>query len=129
MNLIGTLLSIVISAALGGLVIFVVSKLNLGLSVDGFGTAFIAAIVISVIAGIVNWLLNLLGIQIGGGLLGAIIHLIVSAIVLLAAGSVLPGLKVKGFGGAILASIAIGVVWFVVALVLAALGLGVAALA
>jgi putative membrane protein len=129
MSIIGVLLAIVISAALSGLVIYIVSKLNLGLSVDGFGSAFIAAIVIAVIAGVINWVLNLLGIRIGGGILGAIIHIIVSAIVLLAAGNVLPGLKVQGFGGAIIAAIAIGVISFLIEFVLVALGLGVAAVA
>jgi putative membrane protein len=129
MSIIGVLLAIVISAALSGLVIYIVSKLNLGLSVDGFGSAFIAAIVIAVIAGVINWVLNLLGIRIGSGILGAIIHIIVSAIVLLAAGNVLPGLKVQGFGGAIIAAIAIGVISFMIEFVLVALGLGVAAVA
>ena len=116
--MLGTLLGIIIALALAGLVIWIVGRLNLGLTVDGFGTAFIAAAVIAVIAGVISWLLGLLGITLGGGFLGAIIAVLISAAVLLLAGRILPGLKVKGYTGAIIASIAIGVVtwlavWFV----------------
>ena len=44
------LITIIIAALIGGLVIWVVARLNLGLEVDGFVAAFIAAIVIAVIA-------------------------------------------------------------------------------
>jgi len=38
----------------------IVSRLGLGLKVDGFVPAFIASAVISVVAGAVTWLLNFL---------------------------------------------------------------------
>ena len=97
-----------------GLVIWIVSKLGLGLDVDGFGSAFVAAIVIAVIGAIFTWLLGLLGITIGGGLLGAIIHLIIAAIVLMVADKFLKGLKVAGFTGALIAALAIAVVTWLV---------------
>jgi putative membrane protein len=50
----------------------------------------------------------------GGGFLGAIIGLIVAAVILLISDRFVPGMKVAGFVGAIVAAIAIGVVaWFV----------------
>lgn len=121
--MISAILGIIISAALGGLVIFIVSKLNMGLSVTGFGAAFIAAIVISLVAGVIAWLLGLLGITIGGGLLGAIISIIVAAVVLMISDKFVPGMKVNGFGGAIIAAIAIGVVTWLVSLVLGLFGI------
>jgi uncharacterized membrane protein YvlD (DUF360 family) len=46
----GLLLAIIIVGVTSGFVIWIVSKLGLGLEVDGFGRAFITAIVIAVVA-------------------------------------------------------------------------------
>jgi putative membrane protein len=47
--------------------------------------------------------------------MGAIVGLVVAAVVLLLADKFIPGMQVKGFGGAIIAAIAIGVVnWLIV---------------
>ena len=67
-----------------------------------------AALVIAVVGTVVWWLLGLLGISAGGGLLGAIIYLIVAAVILMISDRFVPGMKVKGFTGAIIAAIAIG---------------------
>jgi putative membrane protein len=93
------------------LIIYVVGRLGLGLTVDSFAPAIIAALVISVIAGIVNWLLGLIGIDLTGNLsfLGSIVALVVGALVLLLSDRFVKGMKVDGFGGAIIAAIAIGV--------------------
>ena len=110
----GTILAIIIGGLISGLIIWIVGKLNLGMSVSGFVPAFIAGFVIAIVAGIVNWLLAVLGIGVGAGWLGAIVNLIIAAIVLMISGSIVPGMAVKGFTGAIVAAIAIGVVsWFV----------------
>jgi len=112
--MIGTLLGILLALVLSAVVIMIVSRLNLGLTVDGFGPAIIAAAVIAIVGGLIYWLLGVLGITIGGGWLGAIINLIIAAVVLLTAGRMLKGLKVNGFVGAIVAAIAIGVVTWVI---------------
>lgn len=108
------LLNIILVGLVGGFVIWVVSRLNLGLTVDGFGTAFIASFVIAIVGGIIYWLLGLLGITIGGGFFGAIVNLIIAAVILMVSGSFLPGMTVAGFGGAIVAAIGIGVVTWLV---------------
>ena len=112
--MLGTLLGILLALVFAAVVIVIVSKLNLGLTVDGFGPAIIAAAVIAIVGGLIYWLLGVLGITIGGGWLGAIINLLIAAVVLLTAGRMLKGLKVNGFVGAIIAAIAIGVVTWVV---------------
>ena len=110
----GTILAIIIGGLISGLIIWIVGRLNLGMSVTGFVPAFIAGFVIAIVAGIVNWLLAVLGIGVGTGWLGAIVNLIIAAIVLMISGSIVPGMAVKGFTGAIVAAIAISVVsWFV----------------
>ena len=112
--MIGTLLGILLALVAAAVVIVIVSKLNLGLTVDGFGPAIIAAAVIAIVGGLIYWLLGVLGITIGGGWLGAIINLVIAAVVLLTAGRMLKGLKVNGFVGALVAAIAIGVVTWVI---------------
>ncbi len=115
-TVVGVLIGIVIGALFGGLIIWLVAKIGLGIEVDGFGSAFIAAIVIAIIGGIINWGLGLIGITIGGGLLGAVIHLVVAAVVLMISDKFLSGLKVAGFTGALIAAAAIGVVHYLISL-------------
>ena len=105
-----TILSIAVVWLLSALVIFIVGKLNLGMSVKGFGSALIAALAIALVSGVVNWLLGILGITIGGGFLWGIVSLVVAAVVLLLADKFVSGMKVNGFVGAIVAALGIGVV-------------------
>lgn len=123
MSILGAIIGILIAAAIGGLVIWIVGKLGLGLEVDGFVPAFIAAIIIAIVAGLINWLLGALGITIGGGFLGALVHLVIAAVVLMISGNIVRGLRVKGFVGALVAAVAIGVVGWLIGLVVGALGL------
>jgi len=109
----GTIVGVVIGILLYALAIWVVSKLGLGLKVSGFGPAVIAAIVISVVSALIIWLGDALGLSFGG-FLGAIIHLIIAALVLMFAGDVIKGLKVRNFTSALIAAVAIAVVsWFI----------------
>jgi putative membrane protein len=93
------------------------------LSVANFTSALIAAVVIALVGAVVNWLLGALGINIGGGLLGTIVYLIVAAIVLMISDRFVSGMTVSGFGGAIIAAIAIAVVYWLVTWLLGLLGI------
>jgi len=115
MTIVGLIIGILIGALFTGLIIWVVGKLGLGLEVTGFGPAYIAAIVIAILNGLVAWLLGALGLTIGSGIVGAIIHLIIAAVVLMAAGNFVKGLVVKGFTGALVAAVAIAAVGWLVA--------------
>jgi putative membrane protein len=114
--LMNALLPLLIATAMIGLIsgfaIWLVGKLRLGLEVDGFGSAFLAGIIIAFFAGVITLFLGIAGFMDGGGLIGGIVHLIISAIVLMISARLLPGFKVSGFGGALLASIAIGAVYW-----------------
>jgi putative membrane protein len=123
MSIVAVIVGILIAALISGFVIWIVGKLGLGLTVSGFGAAFVAAIIIAVVSGLVTWLLGALHITIAGGFLGAIVHLVIAAIVLLISGRIVPGLQVKGFLGAMVAAIAIGVVAWLLGLLLGALGI------
>ena len=114
-TLIGTILGIALAWAFGAVVLMIVGRLGLGLSVDGFVPAFIASAVISIVAGVIVWVLGLINISVGGpGLLGAIVSLVVAAVVLLISDRFVKGMKVNGFVGALVAAIAYGVVvWLI----------------
>jgi putative membrane protein len=127
-HMLGAILTFIIALLATALVLWIVSRFNLGISVESFTSAIIAGLVIGIIAGIVSWLLGLLGISLGqGGLLSWIVSIIVAALVLMFGASFLPGLKVNGFGGAIIAAIAIGVVGWLVQWVLGLFGINVSA--
>jgi len=109
----GTIISVIVGILLYALAIWIVSKVGLGLKVSGFVPALIAAVVISVASALVLWLLGVLGLSLGG-FIGAVIHLIVAALVLMFAGNVVKGLKVKGFVPALIAAVAVGVIsWLI----------------
>ena len=112
--MLGTMLGIALAWAFGAVVLMIVGRLGMGLSVDGFGPAFIAS-VISIVAGVIVWALGLINISVGGpGLLGAIVSLVVAAVVLLISDRFVKGMKVNGFVGALIAAIAYGVVvWLI----------------
>ncbi len=114
MTIIGLIIGILIGALFTGLIIWIVGKLGLGLEVSGFGPAYIAAIVIAILNGLVAWLLGALNLTIGTGIVGAIIHLVIAAVVLMAAGNFVKGLVVKGFTGAVVAALAIAAVGWLI---------------
>ena len=110
----GWMLGILIATLVSAVVIWIVGQLNLGMSVKGFGAAFVAALVVAVISAGAQWLLWELNIFVPGGLAGTIVNVLVAAVVLLLAGNVVQGLKVRGFGGALIAAVAMAVVGYFV---------------
>ncbi len=123
--MLSTLLSIVIGLVLYALVIYIVGRLGMGLTVANFTSALIAGAVIAIVAWLVWWLLGAIGIGNGSGLIAAIVNLIVAAVILLIADRFVPGMKVNGFVGALIAAVAIAVVAWLIGLLLNALGMGV----
>ena len=115
--------SALIYLVVSAIVIFIVGKMNFGLSVAGFGSALMAAIVIALVGGLVAWLLGFLGISLAGGFWAALINLIVAAVVLMISDKFLPGMEVHGFMGAIVAAISIGVVGWLVTWALSLFGI------
>lgn len=115
MNIVSIIIGTLIGALVTGFIIWVVGKLGLGIEVDGFRPAFIAAIVIAVLNAFANWLWGVIGYTPEGGWLGAVTHLILAAGFLQAAGSWVKGLRVKGFSGALIAALAIAAVGWLIA--------------
>lgn len=107
----------------GAVIIFIVGKMNLGLRVNSFGSALMAALVIALVAGVIGWVFSFLGITLAGGWLAAIINLVVAALVLMISDKFLPGMEVHGFFGAIIAALATGVVGWLVTWALSLFGI------
>lgn len=119
----GTLMSILIYLVVSAVVIFIVGKLNLGLKVNSFGSALMAALVIAIVGGLIVWGLGFFGITLTGGFFAAIVNLIVAALVLMISDKFLSGMEVHGFMGAIIAALAIGVVGWAVTWALSLFGI------
>lgn len=120
MSIFGMIVGLLVGALFSGLIIWLVGKLNLGLEVDGFGPAYIAAIVIAAINFVITWLLNAMNLSIAGGPIGAVIHLLIAAGVLMVSSNLVSGIRTKGFVGALIAAVAIAVVGWIVGLALGA---------
>jgi putative membrane protein len=103
---------LVITAAL----LLVVAHLVPGIQVRGFGSALVAALVLGLVNGFVRPLMILLTLPLTILTFGLFL-LVVNAFMLLLVGALVPGLRVQGFGPALLGS-----------LLLTLLNLGVAAL-
>ncbi len=123
--MLSTLLSIVIGLVLYAVVIYIVSRLGMGLTVANFTSALIAGAVIAIVSWLVWWLLGAIGIGDGSGLIAAIVNLVVAAVILLIADRFVPGMKVNGFVGALIAAVAIAVVAWLIGWLLGVLGIGV----
>jgi uncharacterized membrane protein YvlD (DUF360 family) len=122
-QLINVLVGIVLGGVIGGAVILLVSKLNLGLWVQGVVAAFVAAIMIAIIGAVVDFVLTALGVPNPGGIIGLVERLIVAVVVLLLSDKLLSGLTVYGVKGAMIAAVAISVILWVSGLFLEAMGL------
>jgi putative membrane protein len=119
----GAIWSFLVWLVVSAIVIFIVGRMGMGMRVSGFGAAIISALVISVVAGVVYWLLGLFGLGAMSGWLGAIISLLIAAVILKISGSFVPGMAVEGWSGAIIAALAIGVVSWLVLWLLSLFGI------
>jgi len=121
---VSVLVGIVLAGLVSGVIIWIVGRLGLGLVVSGFMPALLAAFAIAILSGLITWLLTALGLTIDGGLVGAIIHLLIAALVLLLSSRIVPGMMVQGPVGALIAALAIGAVGWLIHTLLSLLSAG-----
>ncbi len=101
-----------VGALLNALLIWLIGKLGVGMEVDGFGPAFLTAILMAVFSVITHLIWGLLNFSPEAGWSGFVSNLVASAGSLLVAGGIVKGLRVKGFLGAVLAVLGMtGVSW------------------
>jgi putative membrane protein len=112
--IVGLVIGILIAAVVSGVIIWLVSKFNVGLSVDGFGWAMLAGLFIGALTNLLNKLVP--GMN---EIVTMVIHLVIAAGVILLAGKLFSGVKVDGFKGALIAAVLIALVAYVLAVVLA----------
>lgn len=117
-TLFGLLIAVAIVGLSSGFILWIVSKLKLGLELDGIIYAFILAIFIAVIGGVMTLVVNFWLIQDGQGLVGGIIHLLITALTLVVSGRILPGVKTSGIMGVFVAAMTIGAFYWLGGLVL-----------
>jgi len=99
--IIGLVLGIAIGAVISGAMIWLLSKLNIGLKVDNFGWAMLAGIVIGILTNLPMHFLSEFGIAVK-----AVIGFFAAAFAIYVSGQFLKGLTVQGFGGALFAAAA-----------------------
>ena len=117
----GLMISVIIVGVFSVLAIWIVSKLHLGLEIDGFGNVILTALAIAIVAGVITMFVSFAGFMDSQGLVGGIIHLLAAAIVLIIIARLLPGVRISGFVGALIASIAIGAFYWLGGLLMGAL--------
>ena len=110
--LIGAVIGILIAAVFSGVIIWLVGKLNVGLTVKNFGWAMLAGLLIGILTSIAN-----IFVKDFGGAVGFVVQLVISALVILASGKMLKGLTVDGFKGALFAAMAIAIIGFLITLI------------
>jgi putative membrane protein len=84
----------------------VISKLGLGTEVDDFGSALFGAGAIGIVNALIKPILTFFSFPFILLTLGLFL-LVVNAICLMIAAALVPGFRVKGFGGALIGSIAL----------------------
>ena len=112
--LVGLIIAIVIGALVSGLIIWIVSKFNLGLKVESFGWAMVAGLLTGVVTNLIMQV-----VPAGNEIVHLAVNLMVAAAVIFACGALLKGMTVDGFGGALIAAVAISVVGYLLALIVA----------
>jgi len=111
--MVGLTIGTVLAGLISGVILWIVSKFNLGLHVDNFGWAIAAGLLIGLATNLIMQF-----VPAGNDIVYFAVNLVVSAAVIFACGSLLKGMTVNGFSGALIAAVAIAVVGFLLALVL-----------
>lgn len=108
----GIIAAIIIATILNTLAIWVVGKLRLGIQINHLGTALLAGALTAVFGVLLfRWTAALMG-EAGSLWISRLVHLVVTAVILLLVGGILPGMRTKGFLGALVAAVAIAVLFF-----------------
>ena len=98
----------IIRFLLNGLAIFLTAYLLDGVDVDGYGTALIAALILSIVNAIVKPILIILTIPVTVVTLGLFL-LVINALMILLVDSLVSGFEVDGFWWALLCSLILSI--------------------
>ncbi|MBQ8100092.1 MAG: phage holin family protein [Paludibacteraceae bacterium] len=92
------ILGFIINLLITALVVFLCAKYLKGISVNGYKSACIVALVLAVLNALASWLLGLLGMPSwGSGLIAFAVNMCINAGLIMLADKMLDGFKVDGF--------------------------------
>ena len=111
------LVHLIVSWLVGALALWIVARIVEGIYVRNFGDALIATAVIAVLDYTVRPILRILGAPITWLTFGLFL-LVINAFVLLLASMLTPGFKVRGFLNALLGSILLSILTYLLTLVI-----------
>ena len=97
------LLSFIINLLITALVVFLCAKYLKGISVNGYKSACIVALVLAVLNALATWLMTLIGLpRWGSGLIAFAINMCINAGIIMLANKMLDNFSVKGFKWALI---------------------------
>lgn len=111
------MLHLIVSWLVGALALWIVAQIVEGIYVRNFGDALIATAVIAVLDITVRPILRFFGAPITWMTFGLFL-LVINAVVLMLASMLTPGFKVRGFLNALLGSILLAVITYLLSLVI-----------
>jgi uncharacterized membrane protein YvlD (DUF360 family) len=114
----GIIIGLLLATSVNSIIIWIIAKLGLGIELKNFGTAIVAAFLSALIGlGLSRITTQLFGVT-GQPYGGIILHILGSALVLWLTSKILSGMQTKGFLGAILAAVSMGVLYYLISLIL-----------
>lgn len=97
--------------------LYIISRLRIGIEIQDAGTALIAALVLGLLNAIVRPILAFLSLPITVLTLG-LFALVLNALMIMLMGAIVKGVRVNGFFGALIASIVLSILtWLISAVV------------
>ncbi len=115
----GTIIGLVISSLVAGIMIWIVSALKLGITVKNFWWAMLVGIVIAVLSVVLAKIVDPLMTTEFTGVWKAVMDALATATIIYSAGYWFKdNLNVRGFGGALLAALSIAGIGYLVGLIL-----------
>jgi putative membrane protein len=110
---VGLAIGILLATVISGFIIWVVSKLGLGLHADSFGWAMLAGLLVGLATNLIVQV-----VPASNDIVSLVVSVVVSAAAIFLSGSLLRGVTVNGFAGALIAAIAITVIGFFLVLLI-----------
>lgn len=102
-------MKLIIEILLMGLAVFIGARLVPGVSVDGYGTAIIAALLIALANATIGFILRVLTFPVNFLTLG-LVSFIISVLMILLVSNVMSGFHVSGFLAAVILAIVIAII-------------------
>lgn len=102
-------MNIILNILVSALAVFVTGRLLSGVTIDGFGTAVVVAVVLGLVNSALGPALAALMLPINAVTLGLFTFVIIGALVMLTA-AIVPGFRVAGFGWALAFALVLAVV-------------------